>query len=125
MKDRIKKVLDDINYWAHERVMGLFVFNFVLMILVLLYNAGYFAPFYAITINLIIFIALVLAVVLLKVGSGVIIIASLLFWALAALFRMAEVGVWAERTAVYTYQSFIVGLLTYVYEYIKYDRKHI
>ena len=52
-----KKLVDKqkifIDRWAKENLAGLFVFNIIILLLVLLRFAGYFSPFLEININLI------------------------------------------------------------------------
>lgn len=107
---------DRLKRWAAERVFGLFIFNIIVMLLILLYTAGYFAPFFPLTINSIFFISLILAIILLGVKSKVLFITALSFWLFATFLKTIKIDVWAERTAIYSYQSLIVGLVLTIIE---------
>lgn len=108
-----------LNTWAKENLVGLFLFNLILLVLVLLRFAGYFTPYLLLNINTIYLISLVLAVVLLKANSRVLFAVALLFWCLAAFLKAAQVNVWAERTVEYFFQAVLVGVLLLFYRLIK------
>ncbi len=123
-EDYIKKSKN----WSQKNILGLFIFNILLILLLLLRSAGYFSPFLELDINAIVFISLILAVILLKVRNKVIFIISILFWIFAAFLRIVEVNVWAERTAIYAYESLFVGVIIMIgesiIEYIKKNDKY-
>lgn len=108
--------------WSQENLTGVFLFNITLMVLILLHAAGYFEPYLPITINIIVFTALILTVILFNARSGVIFFAGLLFWIFAGLLRVLYIDVWAERTAIYAYQALMLGVLVLIIENI---RKHV
>ncbi|QQS38606.1 hypothetical protein IPM62_04460 [Candidatus Woesebacteria bacterium] len=105
--------------WANKHLSGLFTYNIILILLVLLHSAGYFHPFLPLTINIIVMISLILAVIMLGATSKVIFVISLFFLAFAELLLALGVGVWAERTMIYMFQAFILGLTISVYEFYK------
>lgn len=105
-----------LQTWAHERVLGIFFFTLILVLLLLLYSAGYFAPYLPLTINLIVLMALILAVVLLHLRSKFIFSTVIFFWVLTSLFMILNIDVWAERAAIYSYETFVIGLILLVIE---------
>ncbi len=105
-----------IEDWARNHVLGLFIFNLILMLLILLHSAGYFAPYLEITINLIFFICLLALILLLKATSKVIFIIAIAFWIFAGVLRIIGIDIWAERTAIYTFEGFLVGVFLQIIE---------
>lgn len=111
--------LQQIKVWAETNIFGLFVLNISIMLLILLRSAGYFAPFFLITINTIVFIALILSVFLLGLRSKGVFLVALILWVFSGLLRALNIDVWAERSAIYMYQSLIVGVALIIIENIK------
>lgn len=105
-----------VKNWAKEHFLGLFVFNIVAIILLLLRSAGYFAPFFPLTINFIIFICFLLAIFLLGAKSRTLFAIALIFWLFAAILRVFQIEIWAERSTIYTFQAFILGILILPFE---------
>lgn len=110
------RLFQDLNSWAQKRIVGLFAFNILVMLMIVLRSAGYFDPFFPITINFIVLLALVLSIVLLGVGNRIMFLTAFVFWILAAALKILNVDVWAERTAVYTFQALVIGVLLLVWE---------
>ena len=110
MKKRLSNnsVLQD---WILEHYLQLAIFNGVLVLLVLLRSAGYFEPYLPITINLIYIVSLILSIFLLGMKSKGAYILALGFWFSAAVLRIINIEVWAERAAVYSYEALVVGFL--------------
>ncbi len=110
-----KKLVDKqkifIDRWAKENLAGLFVFNIIILLLVLLRFAGYFSPFLEININLIYLISLILSVVMLKATSRMMFVVAFAFWLLAVFLKYVKVDVWADRTVEYFFQALVVGIL--------------
>ncbi len=102
--------------WGQEKVFNLFIFNIILALLLLLHSAGYFAPFFTITINLIVLFSLVLFVILLGIKNKIIFSIALFFWLFAALMRVLGVDVWAERTVIYSYEALMVGIVMLIFK---------
>ncbi|MFA6073866.1 MAG: hypothetical protein WC758_07165 [Candidatus Woesearchaeota archaeon] len=100
-----------IKKWAEENIAGLFLFNLIILLLVLLRFAGYFSPFLTININLIYLVSLILSVVLLKATSKMMFIVALSFWILATFLKCVKVDIWADRTIEYFFQALVVGIL--------------
>jgi len=105
-----------VKNWAEEHFLGLFVFNIVAIILLLLRSAGYFDPFFPLTINFIIFICFIMAIFLLGAGSRTLFVIALIFWIFAAILRVFQIEVWAERTVIYSFQALILGILILPFE---------
>lgn len=105
-----------LQVWAQERVMGIFIFTIILTLLLLLYSAGYFAPYLPLTINLIVVVALILAVILLHLNSNFIFFVVIFFWVLTSLFMVFDIDVWAERAAIYSFETLIIGIVLLVME---------
>ena len=102
--------------WSQERISALFLFNMVLGLLLLLHSAGYFAPFFLLTINFIAVISLVLAVILFRINSSIIFFITILFWIFAALLKITNVEAWAVRSAIYAFESLVIGVLLMIIE---------
>jgi hypothetical protein len=103
-----------------KRFLELSIFNVVLMSLVLLRSAGYFQPYFPLSVNLIFLVSLLISMPLFKAKSTHFFLVALIFWIFACVLYLLHISIWAERTAVYTYQSFVIGLASLVYERIKY-----
>ncbi len=116
------KVLEDLSLWAQNKIFGLFVFNLLVMLLIVLRSAGYFAPFFPITINFIVLLSLILSIILLSVGNRIMFLIAFIFWLLAAFFKFFQIDVWAERTTVYTFQALVIGVLLLIIETISSKR---
>lgn len=100
-----------IAKWSSDHLIELFVFNIFLMLLIMLHSAGYFQPYLPLTLNLIFFVSLVFAIVFLDCRSKTIFFIAMLFWIFAMILRIANLEIWAERTAIYTYEAICVGVL--------------
>lgn len=105
-----------LNKWSLSHFVGIAVFNIIMIVLFLLYSAGYFKPFLPISINLIVIIGLVLSTLLLEVKSRAMFMISLSFWLFAAFLKIVKIDVWAERTTIYVYQSLVLGILLIIVE---------
>ncbi len=111
---------EKMTVWAKANVLGLFIFNAIILAIVLLRSVGYFAPFLPLGVNATFLIALLLAVVLFNGGSKFVFGWGLAFWILAGFFRVAGIDVWAERAAIYTFEALVVGVvMVFVEEVVK------
>ena len=99
------------SVWAKRKFFNIWIFNLIIILLFLLRSAGYFDPYFLVSVNLIIMIGLILAISLLGAGSRTMFVISLIFWLFAGLLRILNLNVWAERTAVYTYEALVIGVL--------------
>lgn len=108
----------DVQRWVNKHLPGLFIFTLLIVALVLLRSVGYFAPFLPISINSIFFIAFVLSIFLLGARSKAFFLIAFLFWVFAAFLRILNINVWAERTAIYTFQALVLGITLFLFENI-------
>lgn len=102
-----------LDLWAEKNFLNLFIFNLTVSLLVLLSSADYFKPFFPLSINRIVFISLLLAIILFKANERTMFVVAIVFLFLAGFFKMVNVGVWAERSSVYVYQSFLLGFILF------------
>lgn len=116
------KKIEELESLISKRLLGLFVFNIILMILILMRSAEYFSPFFLISINFIVLSCIVLSVFLLGIRSKGIFLISLFFWLFAAFLRILNIEIWAERTAIYAYEAIIVGVILYVIENSRFNK---
>ncbi len=105
-----------LKNWSLNHLSGIFIYNLVLMILVLLHGAGYFHPFFVISINIIVFISLVLAIFLLELGSRSLLFFSFIFLLCAAFFKAVHIDIWAERAGIYTFEALLIGVVLLIIE---------
>lgn len=111
--------LQKFNEWVVPHYFQLAVFNIFLVFLFLLRSAGYFHPFFIISVNFIVLMGLIVSIFLLGAGSRAMFLVTLFFWLFAAFFRIIKINVWAERTTIYAYQALVIGVLLLVFENIK------
>lgn len=111
--------MKSLKEWAERKVLMLFIFNIILMMLILLHNAGYFAPYFPITINIIIFLSLIFSIVLLNLNSKILFTIAVLFWVFAGLLKILGIDIWAERTVIYAFETIFIGTLLHIYEGIR------
>lgn len=109
---------EKVQNWVEFHYLQLALFNVVLVILLLLRSAGYFEPYFGITINSIFLMALVLSIFLLGTRSKAAFAVALVFWLLAAILKLAKIDVWAERNAIYSFQALTIGVLLFIVESI-------
>jgi membrane-bound ClpP family serine protease len=109
---KFKKWISDYNY-------RLILFNIIIVFLFLLRSAGYFQPYFPISVNFIVIVGLVLSVVLLGAKSNLVFYATLLFWIFAAFLKIVGIDVWSERTGIYAYESLVFGVILFLFENIK------
>lgn len=86
------------------------------MVLILLRSAGYFEPYFPLSVNIIFLIALVISVPLLGARSKHLFIVAVIFWGFSALMQIAQFNIWSERGAVYAYEALVVGLIIFMVE---------
>lgn len=112
-----------VQFWTQKKIFGLFVFNLLVMLLIVLRSAGYFSLYFPITINFIVFSSLILAIILLEMKSRSLFVIALIFWVLTAFLRIVNIDVWAQRAAIYTFQALLVGLVLFMIEIVSTKRK--
>lgn len=115
-KVKIANISFDFKNWCQENFVGLFILNIVIIFLELLRSAGYFTPYFTITINFIVFVGLVGASIFLRIKSNVILILVLFFWLLALGVKIIHINIWAERVADYAFDALVVGLILFIIE---------
>lgn len=102
--------------WVIRHYLQIAIFNIVIVLLFLLRSAGYFDPYFLISINLIAFVGFLLLVFLLGAGSREMFVFFLLFWVFASVLRLMNIEIWAERTTVYAYQALLIGVFLLIIE---------
>lgn len=100
-----------------QRMLGLFAFNLILMILILMRSADYFLPFFPLSINFIVLICFVISIPLLGVRDKTLFFIALLLWIFAALLKLLKIDVWAERTVVYSFEALVVGMTILLFRF--------
>lgn len=113
-----KKMGVDIHSWIKNYNVKLIVFNIIMVFLFLLRSAGYFQPYFPISVNFIVIFGLILSVFLLGAGSRAIFIFALLAWIFAGLLNIFHIYVWTDRTGIYVYEAFVIGVVVYLREAI-------
>ena len=111
--------------WSKNNLPGIFLFNLIIVILVLLRSANYFQPFFSLNINSIFFVGFILLPFLLKANYEALFSIAGLFWLLSALFKLFRVDIWAERSSIYCFQAFFIGLMILFFDYIFPRKKHV
>lgn len=106
-----KQFSKDISNWATGHLFGLFLFNTILVILVLLNTAQYFKPFFYLGINSIFFISLLLSIVLLGAHSRTMFLISIIFFVFGLVLKLVKIDIWADRASIYFYQSTVIGVI--------------
>jgi len=111
--------------WSINNLPGILLFNLVIIVLVLLRSAGYFQPFFLLSINSIFFIGFILLPIMLKASREALFSIAGFFWLLSALLQLFRVDIWAERSSIYCFQAFFVGSLILFFEYIFLRKKNV
>lgn len=107
---------NNFKFWTESHYFKIALFNIILILLLLLRSAGYFEPYFLLSINTIVFISMLLSIILLDSNSKSMFITAGIFWLITAIFRVAEINVWAERAALYSYQALVIGILLMILE---------
>jgi hypothetical protein len=113
-----KSVFAKMRHWAAGHYLQLALFNVVMIMLCLLRSAGYFDPYFLISVNFIVLMGLVMSVLLFGFDSRALFIVAFVFWVFAGGLRFLTMNVWADRTAIYVYQAIVLGVTLLVYESI-------
>lgn len=109
--------------WIVKNQFQLTIFNVFLILLVLLRSAGYFQPFIELTINIIFLSALIVSTFLLDAKSRAFFAIAVIFWIIAAVLKIINIQVWAERAALYSFESLTLGILLSIFERLAYQTK--
>lgn len=115
-KSQIKIVKRKVNDWVISRYFQIAVFNILVLVLFMLQSAGYFHPFLPISVNLIVLVSLISSIFLLGARSGAFFTIAFIFWIFAAFLKVVKIDPWAERTAVYTYEAMLIGVVLLLIE---------
>lgn len=110
------KLLAKIDLWSRKKFLAISIFNFVVIVLFLLRSAGYFEPYFLISVNFIVVVGLLLSIILLGAKSREMFIICLLFWLFAGLLRILNIETWAERTVIYSVEALVIGLILLSYD---------
>lgn len=120
----LKKIQLDLQRWSNSHIFKMLIFNTILVFLVLIRSAGYFLPFFEISVNFIVMSMLILSIFLLGSNSRSMFVIAFLFWLFAALMKVLKIDIWAERTAIYTYEALLVGLVLLIFEISRKNEKN-
>ncbi len=108
--------LGKLDIWSRNNFIGVIVFNLALITLMLLHSAGYFAPYLPLTINIIFLISMILMKLILSANSKFLFIISLFFLLLTGFFKLVNIEIWAERSAIYSFEAISVGVILLLIE---------
>ena len=101
---------ESLKKWSLAHILGVFLFNLLIVMLLLLKSAGYFSPYLPLTINILFFISLILMVILLNIGSRGLFLISIIFLLLALVLKVLYIDIWSERSALYAYEALNVAV---------------
>ncbi len=116
VKKIFKQTKVNLISWSRENFLGLVVFNILIMSLVMLRSAGYFAPYLYITINSIVILGLVIVSAVLRASSKAVFFIALLFLGFSCFLRILRVDIWAERSSIYAFDALIIGFILLLFE---------
>lgn len=122
-KKQSKKYKNKIDLWVSGHHLQLVLFNLIIVLFFLLRSAGYFQPYYTLSVNFIILLGLFISIPLLNFGSRAMFIIAIVFLIFTGLLKLLAIDVWAERSAIYVYQPLVLGLLLMIYEAIWFKNK--
>lgn len=105
-----QKIVNDIRVWVLKYQVNIAIVNIILIIMFLLRSVGYFHPYLPITIHMIVFIGVILSIILLGASTRALIVVSLIFLLSASMLRILKINVWSERTAMYSFEIYTVGV---------------
>lgn len=115
--------LNKVRSWTKDYNHNLIIFNLIIVFLFLLRSAGYFQPYFPISVNFIVITGLVLSVIFLGANSKLIFLTTLIFWIFAGFLAILKIDVWAERTGIYAYESLSFGVLLFFIELVMKNEK--
>ena len=124
VKNQFNLLYSSSQEWGNKHLFKMLIFNTILMFLVLLRSAGYFLPFFGISVNFIVLTMLILSIFLLGSKSKSMFITAFLFWLFACLMKVLKIDIWAERTAIYTFQALFIGAILLIIESFKRNDKN-
>lgn len=116
LNKRFNSLTKKTQQWVFYHYLQIAAFNLIVILLFLLKSAGYFEPFFSITVNLIVMFAVISSIFLLGTNNRTMFLVFLIFWIFAAFLKLVGVDIWAERTTVYAYQALVLGVFLYILE---------
>jgi len=119
MQKEIKLARLVLKKWILENNFKIVVFNMIIIFLFLLRSAGYFQPYFSISVNFIVMFGLFLSYLLLGTRSRVTFFITLIFWLFAGVLQVLRINVWAERTGIYAFESLVFGVILFLGEEVK------
>lgn len=114
--EKIRLAKKKLQIWTQKNYLPLAIFIILVMLMVLLRSAGYFYPYLTLSVNFIVLAALILSLFLFRLRSKVMFMIALIFWIFAGAIKVAGIDIWAERTAIYAYQTFVIGTMLLLIE---------
>lgn len=115
----LKKCKKDTEKWAYSNFFSIFIINLILLILFLLHSAGYFDPYFPITVNFVIIVGIFVATILLNLNIQILIVMAGAFWLFAGLLYLLRVNIWAYRTTLYVFQIFVLMIVLLLYQSLR------
>lgn len=95
---------------------SLTIFTLFIVFLFLLRSAGYFQPYFAISVNFIVMVSIILTYFILKLTSKAIFVITLIFWLFAGFLKIIHIDIWSERTGIYVFESLFIGIVISIFE---------
>lgn len=108
----------EISNWFIGKQKEVMIFNLCVLALSVLHTAGYFHPYFVISINIVVLASFVLAILVLGVGSRTMFVISLAFLFITLFFKLVQVHVWAERMSIYVFESLTLATIVLFVETI-------
>lgn len=112
-----------LTRWSTENLPGMLLFNLIIIILVLLHTAGYFLPYFFISINFIFFTGLILAPLILRVNFEALFLLAILFWLSSCILMSFNINAWAERSSIYSFQALFVAVVVLILHAFTFNKK--
>ena len=103
-----------IDEWVKNHYLQIGIFNVFIILLFLLHSVGYFYPLFGLNVRIIVFSGLIFSALFLGATSSTFFVVSLIFWMIVMFFKLLKIDIWAERTAIYTFYSLVLGILQFL-----------
>ncbi len=114
----MKNTYKNIDRWVSSHHLNLIIYNLLITLIFLLRSAGYFSPYLPISVNTIIVFSLIISIFLLRANYKTMFVIAMFFWSFAGFLGVLKVNVWAERTAIYVFESLVLGVILLTWETI-------
>jgi hypothetical protein len=115
-------IAEKVKDWIKFYNIRLILFNIIIVFLFLLRSAGYFQPYFPISVNFIVIVGLFLSVIILGARSKIVFLVTLAFWVFAGFLKIIRIDVWAERTGIYAFESLVFGVILFLIENIRLNK---